>query len=87
MFGQNLKRAVFPNLSTQAQGTNDVKVTYLQTLVVRQFCHSPEKHDSIMTKTNKSEEFVEVKPKGHQRSYFFSVEHGFVKVLLRLQSH
>ena len=70
-----------------AQGTNDVKVTYLQTLVVCQFCHSPEKHDSIMTKTNKSEEFEELNPKGNQRSYFFSVEHGFVKVLLRLQSH
>jgi len=38
-----------------------------------------------MTKTNKSEEFEELNPKGHQRSYFFSVEHGFVKVLLRLQ--
>lgn len=40
-----------------------------------------------MTETNKSEEFEEVNSKGHQRSYFFSVEHGFVKVLLRLQSH
>ena len=56
-----------------AQGTNDVKVTYLQTLVVCQFCHTQEKHDSIMTKTNKSEEFEELNPKGHQRSFFFSL--------------
>ena len=54
-----------------AQGTNDVKVIYLQTLVVCQFCHSEEKHDIIMTKTNKSEEFEEVKPKSSAFLFFF----------------
>ena len=83
MFGQNLKRAVFPNLSKWHRAL----MTYLQTLVVCQYCHSQEKHGIIMTKTKKSEEFEELNPKEHQRSYFFSVEHGFVKVLLRLQSH
>lgn len=53
-----------------ARRINDVKVTYWQTLVVCHFCHSQEKHDIIMTKTNKSEEFEELNPKGHLRSFF-----------------
>lgn len=53
MFGQNLKKAVSKFIQI-AQPTNDVKVTYLQTLVVCHFVmHSQGKHDILMSKTKK----------------------------------
>ena len=64
-------KSCFSKFIEMAQGTNDVKVAYLQTLVVCQFCHSQEKHDSIMTKTNKSEEFEELNPKSISVLIFF----------------